>query len=103
MTLRSTEAPHLPVHGAARFVLVSARMWIVLGNKMKAQKVAGGRALTCPCGACGQATLHVEHDVRDKVSAFFVTLFAATQRRMICVASGEDLDPEDAHARARRR
>jgi hypothetical protein len=93
--------PRLVVRHATCFLALP--MWIVLGNKTKAQRVPDGRVVTCHCRPCGRPTSHVEHEVRDQVSAFFVDLFTMTQRRMICVECHEDLEPEEAFARARRR
>ena len=73
-------------------------MWIVLGNKTQVKQVPGGRVVSRPCRPCGKSTTHVECDVRDRVSAFFVQILETTQRRMVCVECGEDLAIEDAVA-----
>jgi hypothetical protein len=62
--------------------------------------VPGGREVSRPCGPCGISTTHVECDVRDRVSAFFVQFLETTQRRMVCVECGEDLALEEAVAPA---
>ncbi len=81
-------------------------MWILLGNKTKVQKVPEGRVVERHCRPCGTVCTYVECDVRDEVSAFFVQVFAATQRRLVCLECGEDValdEPAPAAAPARQR
>ena len=77
---------------------ILARMWLVLGNKTKAQSVPGGRTLDRHCPGCRTTRTFVECDVKDSVSAFFVTVFEATQRRLVCLDCGEDVGLEEAPA-----
>jgi hypothetical protein len=71
-------------------------MWLLLGGKTSWKQVPGGRVASRWCAPCGAVTTYVECDVRDRVSAFFVTFVDATQRRMICVECHEDVSIEEA-------
>ena len=73
-------------------------MWIIVGKKTQSKRIPGGRYLERLCKPCGKVTMHVECDVRDEINAFFLPVFAATQRRMVCVECGEDLAVEEALA-----
>jgi hypothetical protein len=53
--------------------------------------VPGGRSLARFCATCGQVRTYVECDVKDSISAFLMTVFEATQRRMVCLDCGDDV------------
>ncbi len=74
-------------------------MWILLGNKTKASRVAGGRSIDRYCTTCGTMRTYVECDVKDSISAFFVTVFEGTQRRLVCLDCGDDVGLEPAATR----
>ena len=70
-------------------------MWILGGSKTTARKVKDGRSVRRFCEACKAVTAFQEYEVTDKLSAFFVELFATTQRRLICDECGADHDVDE--------
>jgi hypothetical protein len=76
-------------------------MWFIGGSKTRTRLVADGRSLRYFCEECKALVVFREHDVTDKLSAFFVELFETTQRRMVCGECGEDHDVEELFAAAR--
>jgi hypothetical protein len=75
-------------------------MWLIGGSKTKTRKVKDGRTGQRFCGDCRRVVVFHEHDVTDKIHAFFVELFEHTQRRMVCSECGEDHDVEEFFAAA---
>jgi hypothetical protein len=74
-------------------------MWIV-GANSKVRQVPGGRQVEHACAKCRAVRTFVECDVTDGVSAFFVTVFEATQRRFVCVECHDDVAPAEVAAPA---
>jgi predicted RNA-binding Zn-ribbon protein involved in translation (DUF1610 family) len=72
------------------------------GKKTKATPVKGGRSGARVCEGCRATVTFYECEVTDKVHAFFVELFEATTRRMVCPECGEDHDVEEFFEAARR-
>ena len=73
-------------------------MWILFGGRTKAQPIQGGREEQRPCEKCGTITRHIECDLTDKVHVFFIDLLSATQRRLVCVRCGDDVEMPEEHA-----
>ena len=65
-------------------------MWIILGNKVKTQRVAGGRKLERQCPSCGEVAMFYEREVTTSFRVYFVSIFNyETQRVMACGACGD--------------
>ena len=75
-------------------------MWFIGGSKTRTRKVKGGRSIRCFCASCKAVVVFHEHDITDKINAFFIELFETTQRRMVCGECGEDHDVEELLAAA---
>jgi hypothetical protein len=69
-------------------------MWLLFGNRTKAQPVPGGRSEDRDCPQCRTRRPFVECDVADQVSIFFVPILSGSTRRMVCTVCGEDLAVE---------
>src|SRR4051812_35882112 len=70
-------------------------MWLIGGSKTTARKVKDGRSVQRFCAECKAVSVFREYEVTDKVNAFFVELFATTQRRLICDECGADHDVDE--------
>src|SRR5258708_37694482 len=70
-------------------------MWLIGGSKTTARKVKDGRSVQRFCAECKAVTVFREYEVTDKINAFFVELFATTQRRLICDECGADHDVDE--------
>jgi hypothetical protein len=70
-------------------------MWLIGGSKTTARKVKDGRSVRRLCADCNVVADFHEYEVIDKVNAFFVELFATTQRRLICDECGADHDVDE--------
>jgi hypothetical protein len=75
-------------------------MWLIGGSKTTARKVKDGRSISRLCADCNVVADFHEYEVTDKVNAFFVELFATTQRRLICDECGADHDVDELLATA---
>jgi hypothetical protein len=75
-------------------------MWLIGGSKTTARKVKDGRSLRRFCADCKAVAVFQEYEVTDKLNAFFVELFATTQRRLICDECGADHDVDELLATA---
>src|ERR1051325_1413643 len=69
-------------------------MWLLFGNRTKAQPVPGGTSDDRECPQCKTRRQFVECDVADQVSIFFVPILSGSTRRMVCTVCGEDLAVE---------
>ena len=74
-------------------------MWVIFGNRTKAQPVPGGRSQDQDCPRCKIRRQFIECDVADEVSIFFVPVLSGSTRRMVCTTCGEDLNIEPSSAR----
>jgi hypothetical protein len=70
-------------------------MWLIGGSKTTARKVKDGRSVQRFCAECKAIAVFREYEVTDKFNAFFVELFATTQRRLICDDCGADHDADE--------
>jgi hypothetical protein len=70
-------------------------MFFFGGKRTKFTRVTGGRSGARACEGCRATVTFYECEVTDKVHAFFVELFEATTRRMVCPECGEDHDVEE--------
>jgi len=75
-------------------------MWLLFGNRTKAQPVPGGRSEDRDCPQCKTRRQFVECDVADQISVFFVPILSGSTRRMVCRVCGEDLDVAQPSPRA---
>ena len=67
-------------------------MWVIFGNRTKAQPVPGGRSHEQACPGCKAMRRFVECDVADQVSLFFIPVLSGSTRRMVCTTCGEDTE-----------
>lgn len=70
-------------------------MWLIGGSKTTARRVKNGRSARRRCEECNAVAVFDEHEVTDKVNAFFVELFKTTQLRMVCSECGADRDVDE--------
>lgn len=76
-------------------------MWIIFGNRTRAKPLKGGLRIERYCAECEAKTTWQECEVKDRVHVFFVDLFSMKQRRLVCTECGEDVDVDDARAKAK--
>lgn len=64
-------------------------MWLFIGTGEKLEAVAGGRELERVCEKCQRKTMFYERKVTQRVSVYFLDLFAHSPRHiMACGACG---------------
>jgi hypothetical protein len=64
-------------------------MWIILGNKVRSERVPNGRKAEHHCGACGETAVFYERQVTESFQLYFINVFNyQTQRAMACGACG---------------
>jgi hypothetical protein len=76
-------------------------MFLFGGKKTKFRPVKGGRSGARACKECQATVTFHECEVTDKVHVFFVELFEAKTRRMVCSECGEDHDVDEFFEAAR--
>lgn len=64
-------------------------MWIVVGHRVKTERVAGGARVERECGSCGEEATFYERRVVSTFRLYFVDVFDYGKRRvMACGACG---------------
>ena len=70
-------------------------MWLIGGSKTTARRVKNGRSARRLCEECNVVAVFDEHEVTDRLNAFFIELFKTTQNRMVCSECGADRDIDE--------
>lgn len=70
-------------------------MWLILGEKVKARRLAGGRTARHVCDECGAEADFHECEVTTAIQAYFVDVLDETTRMMVCGECGAQLATDE--------